>query len=55
MSVRQIMNVRTTDAKMYMTRKLIIIPQNGTLFSKMTAEPYKSFLKNIYHHLNNIY
>ena len=21
----------------------------------MTAEPYKSFLKNIYHHLNNIY
>ena len=28
-----------------MRRKFIMIPQNGKLFSKMTAEPYKSFLK----------
>ena len=39
----------------HMRRKLIIILQNGKLFSKMTAEPYKSFLKNFYHHLNDIY
>ena len=25
------------------------------LFSEMSAEPYKSFLKNIYCHLNDIY
>ena len=30
----------------HMRRKLTIIPQNGKLISKMTAEPYKSFLKN---------
>ena len=39
----------------HMRRKFIIIPQNGKLFSKMTAEPYKSLLKNIHHHLNDIY
>ena len=51
-SVRQIMNVLTTDV--HMRKKLLIIPQNGKISSKMTLKPYKSFL-NIYHHLNDIY
>ena len=38
----------------HMRKKLLVIPQKGKIFSKMTAKPYKSFLNNIYHHLNNI-
>ena len=56
-------SVRTKDYEcpydrcknVHMRRKFKIIPQNSKLFSKMSAEPYKSFLKNIYRHLNDIY
>ena len=52
MSVRQIMNVHTTDVDLWI--KFNIIPLNSKMFSKMTIVSFKKVLKNIYKNFHNI-